>query len=106
MNEIVCLKLALGRLVYPRGHVRLDRSGRVAQLVEQRPFNAWVAGSNPAALTIEINELAVVTRTASTHDSHAWVPVPGRFLLPARNMAAKTCSCAFSLLPSTLFAYS
>ena len=26
--------------------------GRVAQLVEQRPFKAWVAGSNPAALTI------------------------------------------------------
>ena len=25
--------------------------GRVAQLVEQRPFKAWVAGSNPAALT-------------------------------------------------------
>jgi hypothetical protein len=26
--------------------------GRVAQVVEQRPFKAWVAGSNPAALTI------------------------------------------------------
>ena len=26
--------------------------GRVAQLVEQCPFKAWVAGSNPAALTI------------------------------------------------------
>jgi sugar-phosphatase len=26
--------------------------GRVAQLVEQRPFKAWVAGSIPAALTI------------------------------------------------------
>jgi hypothetical protein len=25
--------------------------GRVAQLVEQCPFKAWVAGSNPAALT-------------------------------------------------------
>src|ERR1035441_6853479 len=25
--------------------------GRVAQLVEQRPFKAWVAGSIPAALT-------------------------------------------------------
>jgi hypothetical protein len=30
--------------------------GRVAQLVEQCPFKAWVAGSNPAALTI--NSLA------------------------------------------------
>ena len=28
-------------------------SGRVAQLVEQCPFKAWVAGSNPAALTID-----------------------------------------------------
>ena len=27
--------------------------GRVAQLVEQCPFKAWVAGSNPAALTIQ-----------------------------------------------------
>ena len=25
--------------------------GRVAQVVEQCPFKAWVAGSNPAALT-------------------------------------------------------
>jgi hypothetical protein len=41
-------------------------SGRVAQLVEQRPFKAWVAGSNPAALTIRINSLAEKTQTAST----------------------------------------
>ena|SRR5437899_731250 len=31
--------------------------GRVAQLVEQCPFKAWVAGSNPAALTIILNNL-------------------------------------------------
>jgi hypothetical protein len=29
----------------------LKTVGRVAQLVEQRPFKAWVAGSIPAALT-------------------------------------------------------
>ncbi len=29
----------------------LLHSGRVAQLVEQCPFKAWVAGSSPAALT-------------------------------------------------------
>ena len=29
----------------------LDRDGRVAQLVEQCPFKAWVEGSNPSALT-------------------------------------------------------
>ena len=32
-------------------YVRLKDGGRVAQLVEQCPFKAWVAGSNPAALT-------------------------------------------------------
>src|SRR3954469_6882240 len=31
--------------------VRIARCGRVAQLVEQRPFKAWVDGSNPSALT-------------------------------------------------------
>src|SRR6202790_1987628 len=34
-----------------RNYVRLKLVGRVAQVVEQRPFKAWVAGSNPAALT-------------------------------------------------------
>src|ERR1700682_1926363 len=34
-----------------RKYVRLKLVGRVAQVVEQRPFKAWVAGSNPAALT-------------------------------------------------------
>src|SRR5208282_5463152 len=34
-----------------RNCVRLNLVGRVAQLVEQRPFKAWVAGSIPAALT-------------------------------------------------------
>jgi hypothetical protein len=29
----------------------LSTGGRVAQLVEQCPFKAWVAGSSPAALT-------------------------------------------------------
>src|SRR4051812_50058987 len=31
--------------------VRIAMCGRVAQLVEQRPFKAWVDGSNPSALT-------------------------------------------------------
>ena len=35
----------------PCRYVRLKQSGRVAQVVEQCPFKAWVAGSNPAALT-------------------------------------------------------
>ena len=32
--------------------VRFNSSGRVAQLVEQCPFKAWVEGSSPSALTI------------------------------------------------------
>jgi hypothetical protein len=32
--------------------------GRVAQLVEQCPFKAWVAGSNPAALTKDFKALS------------------------------------------------
>jgi hypothetical protein len=31
--------------------LNLKDCGRVAQVVEQCPFKAWVAGSNPAALT-------------------------------------------------------
>src|SRR5579862_2877462 len=30
---------------------KFEEVGRVAQVVEQRPVKAWVAGSNPAALT-------------------------------------------------------
>ena len=37
------------------------KSGRVAQLVEQCPFKAWVAGSSPAALTIFFNRLEIGT---------------------------------------------
>ena len=40
---------------YPLEYVRLIECGRVAQLVEQRPFKAWVAGSNPAALTTRLS---------------------------------------------------
>ena len=32
-----------------------DFSGPLAQLVEQFPFKEWVAGSNPARLTIKFN---------------------------------------------------
>jgi hypothetical protein len=42
--------------------VKLKRRGRVAQLVEQRPFKAWVAGSIPAALTILIYPLGLLRR--------------------------------------------
>jgi hypothetical protein len=32
---------------------RLQSDGPLAQLVEQFPFKEWVAGSNPAGLTIQ-----------------------------------------------------
>ena len=36
---------------------RLPKCGRVAQLVEQRPFKAWVLGSSPSALTKILQDL-------------------------------------------------
>ena len=44
--------------------VRLEKSGRVAQLVEQCPFKAWVAGSSPAALTRISKPAEVFTATS------------------------------------------
>ena len=41
--------------------------GRVAQLVEQCPFKAWVAGSSPAALTKILKYLADFGRVGFGH---------------------------------------
>ena len=49
LGKILTGKGASGRLILQCA--RLKESGRVAQVVEQCPFKAWVAGSNPAALT-------------------------------------------------------
>ena len=53
-----------------RKYVRLKLVGRVAQVVEQRPFKAWVAGSNPAALT-NLARLAF----ASRHERISYLPM-------------------------------
>jgi hypothetical protein len=45
-----------GRLLF-WGKFRFARKGPVAQLVEHRTFNAVVAGSSPARLTIVLNRL-------------------------------------------------
>ncbi len=37
------------------------KGGRVAQVVEQCPFKAWVAGSNPAALTKHVSDASVIS---------------------------------------------
>src|SRR5882724_7867530 len=42
------------------GCVRLDFRGRVAQLVEQCPFKAWVLGSSPSALTTQVSVMLVL----------------------------------------------
>ena len=51
--------------------------GPVAQLVEQRPFKAWVAGSNPARLTIFNTFPLSYARTMSESSAPA-APVPMR----------------------------
>ena len=45
----------------------LKDCGRVAQLVEQCPFKAWVAGSSPAALTKISKYLADFGRVGFGH---------------------------------------
>ena len=47
--------------------VKLNDCGRVAQVVEQCPFKAWVAGSNPAALTKTSKHLANLGRVDFGH---------------------------------------
>jgi hypothetical protein len=48
-----------GRNVSNLDCVTFKNVGRVAQVVEQCPFKAWVAGSNPAALTNFLNFFAL-----------------------------------------------
>ncbi len=48
-----------------------NKCGRVAQVVEQCPFKAWVAGSNPAALTntvwVKLPGLPILAKSFLTH---------------------------------------
>src|ERR1019366_1700517 len=62
----VCLLRNACRTDLRRKYVRLKLVGRVAQLVEQRPFKAWVAGSIPAALTIPTRP-ALASRFGKPH---------------------------------------
>jgi hypothetical protein len=50
--------------------------GRVAQLVEQCPFKAWVAGSSPAALTnflLLVQSLLGRLKPQSNFPNHCYV---------------------------------
>src|ERR1700688_2856238 len=58
-------------------YVKLKDCGRVAQLVEQCPFKAWVAGSSPAALTRISRYLVDFGRVDF---GHRRTPRPERFL--------------------------
>ena len=49
-----------GRLFPQETVVDCIKDGPVAQLVEQRTFNAWVAGSIPAGLTIPASKSRLV----------------------------------------------
>ena len=69
----------------------METCGRVAQLVEQRPFKAWVAGSNPAALTIKQSE-----RIASPSPSSA-VADSGFRLQAPKPLAPSAKAVYFSL---------
>jgi hypothetical protein len=68
--------------------------GRVAQLVEQCPFKAWVAGSNPAALTknpfrviglhLPQNFLTRDSDPHLAHNSQTIAPEPPAFTQPKK----------------------
>ena len=49
---------------------RLKGRGPVAQLVEQRTFNAWVAGSIPAGLTMILKDLRVIFKRQLSSSSY------------------------------------
>jgi hypothetical protein len=75
----------------------LKEVGRVAQLVEQCPFKAWVAGSSPAALTTISKYLVNIGRADFGHSrTDSTGPVPcsrvrrsPRFTSPARRTLAE-----------------
>ena len=72
--------------------VKLDLRGRVAQLVEQCPFKAWVAGSSPAALTTQpFNSTGVSLRLAEFGESARFALCP-ELCPPSRDIAARTAS--------------
>ena len=43
--------------------VRKAQAGRIAQLVEQRPFKPWVEGSNPSALRVRLGRRKIALNT-------------------------------------------
>ena len=50
----------------------------VAQVVEQRPFKAWVLGSNPSELTILINGPAAFSEKCPARNLHMILAAPSR----------------------------
>jgi hypothetical protein len=63
--------------------LNLEDWGRVAQLVEQCPFKAWVAGSSPAALTKAFGILhSLQTQKPPVGGLWCWVPSLQQLLVP------------------------
>src|SRR5882724_5057846 len=60
INKRNCARKWVIPFLSPCGCVRLDFRGRVAQLVEQCPFKAWVLGSSPSALTTQVSVMLVL----------------------------------------------
>ena len=73
-------------------YARLRRSGRVAQLVEQCPFKAWVAGSSPAALTIHPFESSTLVRSPSVSSGIPEISLCPELCPLNRDIAVKTAS--------------
>jgi hypothetical protein len=85
----------------PFAYVKLEESGRVAQLAEQCPFKAWVDGSSPSALTKYFSDLQTKSLLTSvqfgptSRQKVSWEDSP-RHRFPLRNPPA------FPLLPQGL----
>src|SRR5437016_11668001 len=92
----MCARPGCGRAFALSGrvarYVRLRVCGRVAQLVEQRPFKAWVAGSNPAALTTCLGVLAMASLDWSQCPAVESVPgkVSGAWVFRGTRMPVQT----------------
>ena len=88
----LCAKL-VHSFLSPCGCVRLDFRGRVAQLVEQCPFKAWVLGSSPSALTIST---LTASRPQNPTTSSSWLKAARKLGSRGRlgRNRGRTCFCA------------
>ena len=113
----------LGRLLaYARHRIPAKRQNRpcdklksavlnelVAQVVEQRPFKAWVLGSNPSELTILINGLAASSERCPACDLpmiHTAQSLTARSLPTDPRFPLLLCTVTRPILHPRLFTHS